>query len=56
MFMITGSETPKASPSWVWAMVIAFVGFAAFYFTLYWSPGQLLPTGQAEERKVSAEV
>ena len=41
MFMITGSETPKAIPSWVWAMVIAFVGFAAFYFTLYWSPGHL---------------
>lgn len=38
LFMITGSETPKAIPSWVWAMLIAFVGFAAFYFTLYWAP------------------
>ncbi len=38
MFIITGSETPKAIPAWVWALVIAFVGFAAFYFTLYWSP------------------
>lgn len=38
VFMITGSETPKAIPSWVWAMVIAFIGFAAFYFTLYWEP------------------
>ena len=37
-YMITGSETPKAIPSWVWAMVIAFIGFAAFYFTLYWEP------------------
>jgi len=38
VFMITGSETPKAVPSWVWALLIAFVGFAAFYFTLYWDP------------------
>ncbi|MBP6311677.1 MAG: cytochrome C [Flavobacteriales bacterium] len=36
VFMITGSETPKAVPSWVWVLLIAFVGFAAFYFTLFW--------------------
>jgi hypothetical protein len=41
VFMITGSETPKAIPSWVWAMVIGFIGFAAFYFTLYWEPVHL---------------
>lgn len=40
-FIITGSETPKAIPAWVWALLIAFVGFAAFYFTLYWEPTQL---------------
>lgn len=38
VFLITGSETPKAIPTWVWVLLIAFIGFAAFYFTLYWEP------------------
>ena len=29
-FVIKGSETPKGIPSWVWALIIAFVGFALF--------------------------
>ena len=36
-FIITGSETPKAIPSWVWACLISFVGFAIFYLITYWS-------------------
>ncbi|MDX1363327.1 hypothetical protein [Arenibacter latericius] len=37
-FVIRGSETPKAIPSWVWALIIAFVGFALFYLIMYWNP------------------
>jgi hypothetical protein len=39
MFIVTGSENPKGIPAWVWALVIAFIGFALFYFTLYWEQG-----------------
>ncbi len=38
VFVVTGSETPKAIPAWVWAMVVAFVGFALFYIIMYWNP------------------
>jgi len=34
-FVVTGSETPKGIPAWVWALVITFIGFALFYFTMY---------------------
>lgn len=37
-FIIRGSETPKAIPAWVWALLISFVGFAFFYFIMYWNP------------------
>lgn len=37
-FMIRGSETPKAIPAWVWALVISFVGFAIFYLIMFWNP------------------
>ncbi|MDL5514910.1 cytochrome C [Arenibacter sp. M-2] len=37
-FVIRGSETPKAIPAWVWALIIAFVGFAMFYVIMYWNP------------------
>lgn len=30
-FMIEGSETPHSVPSWLWIMLIAFFGWAAFY-------------------------
>lgn len=36
VFVITGSETPKAIPAWVWALVISFVAFALFYLIMYW--------------------
>lgn len=38
MFIITGSETPKAIPAWVWAILIGFAGFALYYFSMYWNP------------------
>lgn len=38
VFVVTGSETPKAIPSWVWAGIITFVGFALFYLIMYWEP------------------
>lgn len=37
VFVVTGSETPKGIPAWVWALVIAFVGFALFYTIMYWN-------------------
>ncbi len=36
-FVVTGSETPKPIPSWVWAILIGFIGWAMFYFIMYWS-------------------
>lgn len=38
VFVVTGSETPKAIPAWVWALVVAFLGFAIFYLLMYWTP------------------
>lgn len=37
-FIIRGSETPKAIPAWVWALLISFAGFAFFYLIMYWNP------------------
>jgi len=30
-FLIDGSESPKSIPSWFWAGMIFFVGWAAYY-------------------------
>ena len=30
-FIIEGSETPQSVPSWLWIIVIAFFGWAAYY-------------------------
>lgn len=30
-FIIEGSETPRSIPSWVWALIILFFGWAAYY-------------------------
>lgn len=30
-FIIDGSETPQSIPSWLWILLIAFIGWAAFY-------------------------
>lgn len=37
-FVIKGSETPKAIPAWVWALLIAVFGYGLFYIIMYWSP------------------
>ncbi|TYB79102.1 cytochrome C [Bizionia myxarmorum] len=37
-FVIRGSETPKAIPAWVWALLIAFFAFGLFYLVMYWNP------------------
>ncbi len=37
-FVIRGSETPKAIPAWVWALILSFVAFALFYLIFFWSP------------------
>lgn len=37
-FIVTGSETPKAIPSWVWAILIGFIGWGLFYLIMYWNP------------------
>lgn len=31
-FLIEGSETPQSIPSWLWILLILFIGWAAFYF------------------------
>lgn len=31
LFVVRGSETPQAIPSWVWVGVILFMGWALFY-------------------------
>ncbi|TSJ38958.1 cytochrome C [Fluviicola chungangensis] len=30
-FIIEGSETPQSVPNWLWILLIAFLGWAAFY-------------------------
>ena len=30
-FIVTGSETPKAIPAWVWVLLISFIGWGFFY-------------------------
>jgi len=34
-FLISGSETPQSIPSWVWIIIIGFVGWALFYLARY---------------------
>lgn len=34
-FLIEGSETPKGIPSWVWVLIITFVGWALYYTVQY---------------------
>ncbi len=37
IFLIEGSESPKSIPSWVWILIIGFVGWALYYFITYLS-------------------
>lgn len=34
-FVIEGSETPQSVPSWLWIILIAFFGWAAYYLVTY---------------------
>jgi len=36
-FIVQGSETPKAIPSWIWVLLISFIGWAMFYVVMYWT-------------------
>lgn len=36
-FIIEGSESPKSIPSWLWIILIAFVGWAIYYMVAYFS-------------------
>ena len=36
-FMISGSETPQSVPSWLWILLIAFVGWAIYYTVTYFN-------------------
>ena len=39
VFVVRGLRRHKGYLSWVWALVIAFVGFALFYLIMFWEPG-----------------
>lgn len=39
IFVVSGSETPKAIPAWVWALLVIFAGFGLFYLIMYLQPG-----------------
>lgn len=36
-FNIEGSETPQSIPSWMWIILIAFFGWAAYYAITYFN-------------------
>lgn len=33
-FMIEGSETPQSVPSWLWILLVAFLGWAVYYMVM----------------------
>lgn len=37
-FIIEGSETPQSVPNWLWILLIAFFGWAAYYMITYFNP------------------
>ncbi|MFS8616431.1 MAG: cytochrome C [Solitalea sp.] len=41
LFVVTGSETPKAIPAWVWALLIIFIAWGVFYLVMYWDKGMI---------------
>ena len=36
-FIVSGSETPKAVPAWLWVIIICFISWAAFYLISNWT-------------------
>lgn len=41
LFIVTGSETPKAIPAWIWTLLIIFIAWGVFYLIMYWNKGML---------------
>lgn len=39
-FLISGSETPRSIPWWVWLIIIGFAGWALYYTFMYFSIAQ----------------
>ncbi len=37
-FLISGSETPQSIPSWLWASIILFTGWAVYYLISNFHP------------------
>lgn len=35
-FIVSGSETPKAVPAWLWVILMTFVAWGIFYLISYW--------------------
>ncbi len=36
-FIVSGSETPKAVPAWLWVILLGFIAWGVFYLISYWS-------------------
>ncbi len=36
-FIVSGSETPRAVPAWLWVLVMGFAAWAGFYLLTYWN-------------------
>lgn len=36
-FNIVGSETPKSIPTWMWIVLVLFLGWAMYYFVTYFN-------------------
>lgn len=41
LFIVTGSETPKAIPAWVWTLLIIFIAWGVYYLIMYWNKGMI---------------
>jgi len=38
LFLISGSETPRGVPSWLWMLYLLFIGWALYYVITQWFP------------------
>lgn len=37
-FKIIGSESPKAIPTWIWLLLVLFIGYGIYYIIMYFTP------------------
>lgn len=35
IFVVSGSETPRAIPAWVWVLLIGFLAWATYYLVMF---------------------